>query len=197
MKEKIDFKRNKETFIIVDFEATCCNRNSFPRNEMEIIEIGSVAIDQDALKPLSEFQSFIRPIRHPQLTAFCKELTSIKQHNVNDAPEFTSALSEFNNWINQFENPVFCSWGYYDKKQLIQDCKFHHLAYPFTDKHINIKELFALNMGLRKGVGLGKALKLVNLKFQGTAHRGIDDARNMSRIAKFIFSQSPGAENGS
>ncbi len=163
---------------------------------MEIIEIGSVVIDQDALKPLSEFQSFIRHIRHPQLTAFCKELTSIKQHNVNDAPEFTSVLSEFNNWINQFESPVFCSWGYYDKKQLIQDCNFHHVDYPFTDKHINIKEQFASNMGLKKGVGLGKALNMMNLKFQGKAHRGIDDARNMSRLAKFIFSQSPGAENG-
>ncbi len=187
MKEKIDFKRDKETYIIGDFEATCCNRNSFPRNEMEIIEIGSVAINQDTLKPLSEFQSFIRPIRYPQLTAFCKELTSIKKHNVDDALDFTSVISEFSNWVNQFKNPVFCSWGYYDKKQLIQDCKFHHVDYPFTEKHINIKELFASNMGLRKGVGLGKALNLVNLKFQGTAHRGIDDARNMSRLAKFIF----------
>jgi len=65
--------------LIVDLEATCCNDASFPKDEMEIIEIGAVMTLAETLENISEFQTFIRPVRHPQLTAFCKELTSISQ----------------------------------------------------------------------------------------------------------------------
>ena len=193
MREKINNTDNRTTYIIVDFEATCCDQESISRNEMEIIEIGAVAVDKETLTPLGEFQSFIRPIRNPKLTAFCKDLTSIKQEMVDDAPEFVAVLSEFKAWLSQFNSPIFCSWGYYDKRQLLQDCKFHNVGYPFTAVHINIKEQFARNRGLKKAVGLGNALNMVQMKFKGTAHRGIDDARNMALLSSYIFSNNPEA----
>lgn len=175
------------TFIIVDFEATCCNKGSVARNEMEIIEIGAVALHPDSLEKLSEFQSFIRPVRHETLTEFCRELTSITQEEVNTSDTFPKVIEPFSQWIEEHDNPVFCSWGNYDKSQLKQDCAFHNVAYPFTDEHINIKQVFAKNMGFKKQLGLGSALKRMNLQFEGVAHRGIDDARNMARLAKHIF----------
>ncbi|MCJ8344833.1 hypothetical protein MJH12_04780 [bacterium] len=54
-----------KTLIIIDLEATCCSRSSIPKDEMEIIEIGAVAID--------EYSVFIRPVRNLILTDFCKE----------------------------------------------------------------------------------------------------------------------------
>ena len=68
--------------------------------------------------------------------------------------------------------------------------EFHKLEYPFSHHHINIKQVFADNLGLRKGVGLGSAMKRVNLSFVGSPHRGIDDARNMASLAGYIFQQS-------
>ena len=41
--------------------------------------------DADTLKVVDEFASFVRPVRHPQLTAFCTELTSITQAQVDAA----------------------------------------------------------------------------------------------------------------
>ncbi len=177
------------TYVIVDFEATCCDHNTVPREEMEIIEIGAVAVNKNSLNIQDEFQKFVRPSRQPILTTFCTQLTTITQDMVNEANSFNSVLREFSQWIESFDDPVFCSWGFYDKKQLKQDCDFHNLDFPFTEQHINIKKEFALKMGLRKGVGLGKALNLVKLNFQGTAHRGIDDAKNMARISNHIFTR--------
>jgi len=175
------------TFIIVDFEATCCNKGSVARNEMEIIEIGAIALQEDNLETLGEYQTFIRPVRHEKLTVFCRELTSITQEEVDSSDTFPQALKHFTQWINQYDNPVFCSWGNYDKSQLKQDCDFHSAQYPFSNEHINIKKVFATNMGIKKPMGLGKALKYMKMQFEGTAHRGIDDARNMARLAPHIF----------
>ncbi len=175
------------TPIIVDFEASCCDRGSVPRNEMEIIEIGAVALDAERLEIISEFQTFIKAQRHPQLTAFCTQLTSIRQEMLDGAPLFPEANQMFKQWIDQHDAPVFCSWGDYDKKQLLQDCAFHQQAYPFDQRHINIKKRFAQKRGLRKAYGLGRALASMRMTFEGCPHRGIDDARNMARLAPYIF----------
>lgn len=175
------------TYIIVDLEATCCERGTIARDEMEIIEIGAVALAGNGPVVLDEYQSFVRPVRNPVLTEFCRELTSITQEMVNLSRDFNIVITEFTNWVNSFDNSVFCSWGEYDKKQFEQDCRFHDIQYPFTEEHINIKKKFANNMGFKKGVGLGKALNKVNMQLVGTAHRGIDDARNMASISNYIF----------
>ena len=175
------------TYIIVDFEATCSDKDEVARSEMEIIEIGAVALDGDGLDILDEFQIFIKPVRNPVLIEFCKNLTSISQEIVDSGEQFPAAIENFSKWIQSFPEPIFCSWGNYDKNQLMRDCEFHGEKFPFSDVHINIKQKFADNRGIKKGLGLGRALKTVNLSFQGTAHRGIDDARNMARLSKYIF----------
>jgi len=154
---------------------------------MEIIEIGAVALDGNGPSILDEFQCFIQPVRNSALTDFCTKLTTISQDMVASAETFPLVMSRFTDWIQTFDEPIFCSWGNYDKNQLKQDCRFHGVEYPFSDAHINIKQKFSDNMGHKKGLGLGRALKTLNLKFCGTAHRGIDDARNMASISKYIF----------
>lgn len=54
-------------FLIIDVEATCNNDDSFPVNEMEMIEIGAVVICADSLIKLDEFCTFIQPKRHPDV----------------------------------------------------------------------------------------------------------------------------------
>lgn len=50
---------------VIDLEATCSSNGSVPRHEMEIIEIGAVIADSPDWKARSEFQTFVRPQRHP------------------------------------------------------------------------------------------------------------------------------------
>jgi len=53
---------------------------------MEIIEIGAVMVEAQGLTVIDEFQTFIKPVRYPILTEFCKSLTSITQEQVDQAP---------------------------------------------------------------------------------------------------------------
>ena len=48
--------------------------------------------------------------------------------------------------------------------------------------HISLKHQYAEIKGLRKPIGMGRALKKERLELDGTHHRGIDDARNISKI---------------
>ncbi|WP_066383449.1 3'-5' exonuclease [Anabaena sp. CA = ATCC 33047] len=173
-------------FLIVDLEATCCDQGTIPSQEMEIIEIGAVMLNRNTWEIDSEFQQFIQPVRHPQLTAFCTELTTIRQEDIEQAPEFPEAITLFKSWLDLFPHHIFCSWGNYDKKQFIQDCEFHHVPYPFSAEHINIKKEFSDYLGVSKGFGMAKALQHLGLELQGTHHRGIDDARNIASIYRQI-----------
>ena len=173
---------NYKHIMIVDLEATCCNRKSIPRHEMEIIEIGAVMVSRRNLQQISEFQTFVNPVRHPQLTGFCNELTSITQSDVNSAPGFSEALDAFYDWLNGYEDYVFCSWGGYDKNQFLQDCQYHGIEFPVKAKHVNIKKLFSENLNLRRNYGMAGALRYAGISLEGTHHRGIDDARNMAKL---------------
>lgn len=181
-----------ERSVIVDVEATCCDDGSFPREEMEIIEVGAVAVDSLTGSIETEFQAFIRPVRHPLLTGFCKELTSISQEEVDLADDFPVTMNHFREWLGEVEEYDFCSWGFYDRRQFEQDASFHSVPYPFTGAHRNLKIEFADMVGSKKNFGVGGALRKLGLEFEGTPHRGIDDARNIARIYRQIIAGAEG-----
>ncbi len=93
--------------LVVGLEATCCDRQSIPRHQMETIEIGAVMLDLETLSIVDEFQTFIKPRRHPILTNFCIQLTSISQAQVDTAPIFPAALSLWQPWLAKFDRTIF------------------------------------------------------------------------------------------
>jgi inhibitor of KinA sporulation pathway (predicted exonuclease) len=173
-------------YLIIDLEATCSADNTVPRTEMEIIEIGAVIQNAKTFEIESTFQTFVRPVRHPRLTDFCTQLTTITQADVDPAPYFPEALANLVAWLQPFPDARFCSWGAYDKGQLLQDCAHHHLPYPLGPDHFNLKTAFAAATNKRKAMGLDAALRLLNLPLQGTHHRALDDAQNIARITRRI-----------
>ncbi len=175
-------------YLIVDLEATCSDDGAVPKNEMEIIEIGAVVQNARTFETASEFQTFVRPIRHPRLTAFCTELTGIRQDMLTDAPHFPEAIDSFKKWMFAFEDALFCSWGDYDRNQFLQDCEYHKIDYPFRSGHLNLKAAFMRSLNLRKKLGISQALRHIGMNFAGAHHRGLDDARNIARIVRQVCS---------
>ena len=173
-------------YLIIDLEATCSDDGSIPESEMEIIEIGAVMQNSKTFEIESEFQTFVKPVRHPELTRFCLELTKIRQDDVDVAPVFPQACEMMKGWMADFPDALFCSWGNYDRNQFVTDCNFHGIEYPFGAEHINLKAQFSKSSGPRKRVGIAGALKYLGLEFEGTHHRGIDDARNIARIMRHV-----------
>lgn len=170
-------------YLVVDLEATC-DRTGFPREETEIIEIGAVLVDEETLEPRDEFQTFVRPIAHPTLTAFCTELTSIVQSDVDQAPTFPEAIDALTAWL---PGPVLLSsWGAYDRNQLSRDRHRHRIRLPFGKGHLNIKAAFAERAQSRP-MGMAAALRRCGIPLVGTHHRGIDDARNIAKLLPYAL----------
>ena len=172
-------------YIIVDLEATCWEGERF--RQMEIIEIGAVKLDKPDGGPTSSFSTFVRPLLNPTLSDFCKQLTSITQEDINTAPSFPSAFHSFCQWIGSERPMMLCSWGFYDVKQFKNDCRLYDIWTPtMFENHINLKEQFARIYNVRP-CGMEKALRIAGLQLDGTHHRGIDDARNIAKLARLIL----------
>ena len=179
---------NMNTFsVIVDLEATCCDQNSFARDEMEIIEVGAVRVSRVTGEVESEFEAFVKPVRNPNLTDFCTKLTTISQQDVDEAELFPVVNERFKLWLEEEPDYDFCSWGGYDKNQFKRDCDYHKVSYPFTGSHRNLKEEFSASLRTKKRFGLGSAIRNLGFQFEGTSHRGIDDARNIARVYKNLL----------
>jgi inhibitor of KinA sporulation pathway (predicted exonuclease) len=153
---------------------------------MEIIEIGAVELLSAQAAPAREFSHFLRPVVERELSDFCRRLTSIQQHDVDTAEEFGVVFPAFLEWIG--EEPFFlCSWGGYDVSQFRTDCARHGLTFPRSfERHINLKKAFGNLMNI-KPTGMKRALTLAGLPLEGTHHRGIDDARNIARLANRVL----------
>lgn len=167
-------------YIILDLEATCWRDRSIPR-QSEIIEIGAVKINELA-ETVDEFNAFVRPQLHPTLSDFCTELTTIEQSDIDAADDFRTVISDFQDWIDLSEHYLLCSWGFYDKSQFKKDCELNRLSTNWLKHHISLKHQYAQIMQLRRPIGMGGALKQERIILEGTHHRGIDDARNISKI---------------
>ena len=168
-------------FIVYDLEATCWE-GSPPGLVQETIEIGAFR-----LTPFGEvtgsYNRFIKPILHPYLSPFCLQLTNIDQELINRARSFPEVIEEFQDWIGVSEQEyLLCSWGNFDRKMFINDCKLHELDYQWAEKHINLKRQYQQLKRLNRPCGLQNALRREGFEFNGSPHRGIDDAENLVQI---------------
>jgi inhibitor of KinA sporulation pathway (predicted exonuclease) len=177
---------SNDYYLIVDLEATCSDDGAVPRHEMEIIEIGAVLQSSSTFEIEAEFQTFVRPVRHAELTNFCTTLTGITQDNLAGAPPFREALAAMKEWMEALGDSLFCSWGDYDRNQFLQDCAHHGVACPLRSGHLNLKAEFARALGLRKKLGIAEALRHLGMTFEGSHHRGLDDARNIARVVRRV-----------
>lgn len=176
-------------YIIFDLEATCWENNDDGKLN-EIIEIGAVKLDEN-LDIIDSFSSFVKPTFNPQLSLFCRELTTIHQEDVDSAPTFDEAIIVFENWIfSTGENVLLLSWGYYDRKQIereaVQKNYSGKIVSFLEDRHKSLKHEFAKVRHV-KPCGMAKALQILNLPLEGIHHRGIDDAKNIARIFRVVF----------
>lgn len=173
-------------YVVVDLEATCWEQGN-NRDRMEIIEIGAVLLQTSGGPASGEFDSFVRPVESPELSAFCTQLTSIRQEDVDGADLFPEVFRRFLAWIGP-EPFTLCSWGAYDLNQLRLDCRRHGIEMPASfERHVNLKERHA-RLRRIKAMGMKGALAKEGIPLEGTHHRGLDDARNIAKLARIILS---------
>lgn len=178
---------------VLDFEATCWDTTSSKdKSQMEIIEFPSVLYKIDEVTStqtfISEFAKYVKPTINQTLSTFCTELTGITQSVVNSAQTFIHVYREHIKWIesNVPANAtlIFATCGHWDlRTQLPRElqnkkCKKH----SYYLKYINVKDEFE-NFYRTKAGGMTGMLDKLGLKLDGRHHSGIDDTKNIAKIA--------------
>ena len=136
-------------YMVVDLEATTSEGGkAFPPREMETIEIGAVLVRASTLEPVDEYQTFVRPIRHPVLLPFCTELTGIRQDMVDGAPLFGEAFTGMKRRLIAGRDGlvVWGSWGNFDAEQFQRDCGLNRVHYGMPP-HLNMKDALSSAQG--------------------------------------------------
>ncbi|HCS41551.1 MAG TPA: exonuclease [Pseudomonas sp.] len=175
-------------WLVIDLEATT-DKGGWPVTEMEIIEIGATLVDRKG-RELDSFQCFVRPLRRPLLTPFCRELTHITQANVEGAEPLSEVWGAFERWLDQHHARLegWASWGDYDRKQLLQEWQRLQIDSALCRvPHMNLKQRFAKARRLERPLGLNGALQLVGMQFTGQQHRALEDARNTARLLPLVL----------
>jgi len=154
---------------------------------MEIIEFGC-ALATRAGELLDSRSFLVRPVRNPDLSAFCRSLTGISQAMVNAAPPYPEVIYALDDWLGQpAESLVWCSWGNYDRHHIQAESETHGIAPRFLAcPHLNLKRIWRRSTGQKKKTGLARALAFHDLAFEGRPHRGVDDAGNIVRLLPFM-----------
>jgi inhibitor of KinA sporulation pathway (predicted exonuclease) len=170
-------------WLVIDLEATT-EEGGWPLEDMEIIEIGASLVSA-AGDEVDHFQCFVRPVRRPLLTSFCRELTHISQADVDAAEPLSDAWPQFERWLLTYQPQLvgWTSWGEYDRRQFEQDWQQYQLLSCLSQiPHLNLKRRFAEARQLPRSLGLTTALQLAGLQFCGEQHRALTDARNTARL---------------
>lgn len=178
--------------VVLDFEATC-QPGGAPVPQ-EVIEFPSVLVSLRERRVVDRFECFVRPVHHPKLSAFCTELTSITQADVDGAPVFTEALARHQAWLvghgllaDEEERFAFVTCGDWDLATLFPgqcaaagiDIARLPRAYR---RWINVKPVFVAAGRRAKTLGMVSMLTSLGLELEGRHHRGIDDCHNIARI---------------
>ncbi|GAB3473450.1 3'-5' exonuclease [Azotobacter salinestris] len=184
-----------DKWLVIDLEATT-DEGGWPLEDMEIVEIGASLVDRGGHE-LDHFKRFVRPLRRPLLTAFCRELTRIAQSDIDSAVPLPAVWEQFEHWLEPHRPRLagWTSWGDYDRWQLVQEWRRHGLASSLAAMpHVNLKQRFADTRQLKHTVGLRTALQLAGMNFQGQQHRALEDARNTARLLP--LAAMPDAQSG-
>ena len=172
--------RKLDKILVIDLEATCWEGGPPPGQQSEIIEIGLCVLDVSSGERSEPRAILVKPQRST-LSDFCVKLTTLTPDMLAGGIDFTEACSLLQNEY-QSQQRTWASYGDYDRLQYMAQCEAWDVPYPFGRSHINVKNLLALQFGLKREVNLQKGTDLLGLPFEGTIHRGVDDAWNIAAV---------------
>ena len=199
--------RNVDYFLVIDFEATCEEKNpaGYPH---EIIEFPAVLISTEPPEIVDIFHSFVRPVINPKLSEFCKALTGIEQETVDSADTFPLVLEDFREWmeskhgLGQQKTYLLITDGPFDMGRFMYlQCQQSKIEFPdYLSFWANLRKVFVnfykasfyerpnnrykyrQNESNRQLPGLHTMLTKLGMEFEGKPHCGLDDAKNIAGI---------------
>ena len=174
-----------DKILVIDVEATCWEGDPPTDQNSEIIEIGLCVLDVASGERTPPRAIMVKPQRST-VSEYCAQLTTITPEMLSDGLPFADACLLLREEYHSHQR-TWASYGDYDRQQFSKQCEGWGIPYPFGPAHINVKNLLALQLGLNKEVGLQRGCSLLGLTFEGTIHRGVDDAWNIAAVLERVL----------
>ncbi|MPC19030.1 3'-5' exoribonuclease 1 [Portunus trituberculatus] len=149
-------------YLVIDFEATCDEHQNPATYRHEIIEFPAQLVSTKRGQIINHFHSFVRPVINPRLTEFCTNLTGITQDKVNFAPTFPEVLKQFEAWLE--ERGLTSSET---RMTVLTDGSWDMGRFLYQQCSMCLRDM----------------LNHLGMKFQGQPHSGLDDSKNIARVA--------------
>ena len=175
---------------ILDFEATCWPKKSLRSNMHEIIEFPSVLLkwdDEKKIRKVSEIQQYVKPLKYPVVSEFCKNLTGITQEIVNAGIPLETAIKNHCSWLTEFSNHntmTIVTCGDWDLKTMLplDLINLGRKSPTIYLRWVNIKHLYEIVKKVNRVKGMEYMLAMLDLPLEGRHHSGLDDSRNIANI---------------
>ncbi|XP_023593009.1 3'-5' exoribonuclease 1 isoform X3 [Trichechus manatus latirostris] len=137
------------------------------------------------------FQQYVRPEINTQLSDFCINLTGITQDQVDRADTFPQVLKKVIDWMKlkelgtKYKYSILTDGSWDMSKFLNIQCQLSRLRYPpFAKKWINIRKSYGNFYKVpRSQTKLTIMLEKLGMNYDGRPHSGLDDSKNIARIA--------------
>ncbi|KAF9976988.1 hypothetical protein BGZ65_007596 [Modicella reniformis] len=191
-------------YIVLDFEATCDDNK--PVAELlvtgatsEIIEFAWLCIAKNNFTVLHEEQRYVKSVSTP-VTPFCQSLTKITPEKLENAGTLVEAIESLDNYItteilDRGKSFCFVTHGAWDLRiQLPREAKDKNISLPtylkepilFDLKEEATKWVAHHSEVILKSFSLEKMCEAFNVSQVGQLHSGVDDAKTIVSIMKYL-----------
>lgn len=164
--------------LYLDIEQQCWNGAPPEGYINEIIQLGIVETDLLKLEITRRSSYLVRPLKM-QISPFCTELTGITERALTKGGRsFNERLHTIRKQFGPSHKLCF-TWGD-DAHSINRECELRKKDHQFN--FVNLAWVFRCYFGIKRGIGLENALKMLGLEFEGRPHDAMWDAYNTARI---------------
>ncbi|KAJ3195995.1 ERI1 exoribonuclease 3 [Irineochytrium annulatum] len=179
---------------VLDFEASCIRTG--PARSYELVEFPTLLVSTKSGSVEAEFHVFVQPKRHLPISDHYLRKKNIDRTMLESSPTFPDALESHSRFLDAHgctsENTLFVLCGDWDLKHLLPvELEMHGLARDAAPRMLswcNIKAAFKEMTG-KDARGMVRMLNLIGETLDGTHHSGIDDCRNIAKVARWMLSK--------
>lgn len=175
-----------EFLCVVDLEASINGTDS--THEVTELPLVLLSTRKISLDTIDVFHTFIRPQRNTN------NLEVIPQQVFEESPTFPEAWKNLLSFLDRHganeSNTLAISCGDWDFRAMLPaEQKFHSLDHlPLFENWCNIKHAFKSFTG-KKADSMVRMLNAIGQDLVGKHHSGIDDARNIASVARWLHQQ--------
>lgn len=156
------------------------NTGEEPGQPTEIISIGIVIVDRKHLKKKGTYYSLVRPKVNVVLNSYCKELTHLKQKEIDKARSFPEVMDEVKELYRKWGIRRTYVYGNADRPVLCDNGALNEIQETVTPVTEGMKdaapELFSILFDKDGCISLEKLGNILDIHMEGEWHNALYDA---------------------